>query len=73
MNTAVSRVLRVLPALIMSLAVVVSAVILGRAFVRSHYDDDTIRVTGSARKIVRSNYIIWNATINYNAPTLSAA
>lgn len=68
-----ARLLRILPALIVSIAVVLSAALLGRAFVRSHYEDSTIRVTGSARRVVRSDYIVWTAEVTYQAPTLSAA
>jgi len=54
-------------------AIIVGATVVARSLGRNRSAEDVIRVTGSARRVVRSDYIIWTAKVNYQAPTASAA
>jgi hypothetical protein len=60
-------------ALIVGLALVTSAILVSVAFKHSREGDDTIRVNGTARRIVHSDYIIWDADVSYQATTVSEA
>jgi hypothetical protein len=60
-------------ALFISLAVVLSAVILGYAWVKSKAPRHTIAVTGSARKDFTADLIRWEARISRLAPDLKTA
>ena len=53
--------------------VLASALVLAGAFVRTHSADDTVRVIGSARRPIRSDFIIWTGTVTQTAPTSDAA
>ena len=46
---------------------------LGNALVRSRSSDDIIRVVGSARKPIRSDFIIWSGQISRRAPQVGTA
>lgn len=46
---------------------------LGSALVRSRSTDDIIRVVGSARKPIRSDFIIWSGHISRTAPQVGTA
>jgi len=48
-------------------------VIGGWAFVKGKRGDQTITVTGSARKRIRSDLVIWKAGVSYQAPVLADA
>ena len=50
-----------------------SAVLLANSLNRVRSGNDSIRVTGSARRIVRSDYIIWTAKVRNQAATASEA
>ena len=56
-----------------SLGMVVCATSLGRAWVRTHTTDEMIRVVGSARRTIRSDFITWNCTLLHSAPTVKEA
>ena len=60
-------------AAIAGVACVVSAGILGRSFVRGRTSDDIIRVVGSARRPIKSDFIIWRGKIGRTAPQMGAA
>lgn len=62
-----------LVAVILSVGLFLSAWILGKSWVRGRVTEEQIRVVGSARKSIRSDYIIWSAGITQNAVTASAA
>jgi hypothetical protein len=58
---------------IVAIAVLGSMYMLSGAIIRSRSDSEMIRVTGSARKEIRSDFIIWSGRISYRAPQISAA
>ncbi len=60
-------------AIVVCVAVVWSASILGGSLVRTKGGDEVIRVTGSARMPIRSDLIIWSGTVTQTAPTVAAA
>jgi hypothetical protein len=60
-------------AVVISAGVVWSMAMLSGAIVRSRGADEMIRVTGSARKPIRSDFILWTGTVSYNAPTVAEA
>ena len=60
-------------ALVLAVAVVVSTTIGGWFFVKGKRGDQTITVTGSARKRIRSDLVIWRSAVTYQAPVLSEA
>lgn len=68
-----SRYLSFLAAVLLGASLIVSAALLARVIPHRDDQDDTIRVTGSARRIVRSDYIIWTATVAAEAPTATEA
>ena len=70
MNTISSS---VAVALIVGASVVLSAVIVSRSLVRVKTSDETIHVIGSARKPIRSDFIIWTGTVTETAATSGAA
>lgn len=55
------------------LTALAAAFVLAGAFVRTHTPDDTVRVIGSARRPIRSDFIIWTGTVAQTAPTTDAA
>jgi hypothetical protein len=58
---------------VMAVAVVVSAVILGGAVRGIRRGNDTITVTGSARRPIRADYVVWRASVSSQQPTMQAA
>lgn len=60
-------------AAILGAAAIVCTVLVTRAAIRIKGGNDIIRVTGSARKAIRSDLIIWTARISYRAPEMRAA
>ncbi len=44
-----------------------------RALVRVKSDDQTIAVTGSAKRRIRSDLIVWSATVSYKGDTMQGA
>lgn len=44
-----------------------------RALVRVKSDDQTIAVTGSAKRRIRSDSIVWSATVSYKGDTMQGA
>jgi len=57
----------------LAIGLVLAAVIGGWAFVKGRRDDQIITVTGSARKRIRSDLVIWKAGVSYQAPVLADA
>ncbi len=57
----------------LAIGLVLASVIGGWAFVKGKRGDQTITVTGSARKRIRSDLVIWKAGVSYQAPVLSDA
>ncbi len=55
----------------LAMGLVVASMIGGWAFVKAKRGDQTIVVTGSARKRIRSDLVIWKAGVSYQAPALA--
>ena len=56
-----------------SVAIVVSAVILGGAIQNIRRGNDTVTVTGSARRPIRSDFIVWRGSVSSQQTTMQAA
>lgn len=59
--------------LALAIGLVIASVIGGVAFVKGKQGDQTITVTGSARKRIKSDLVIWKAGVSYQAPVLADA
>lgn len=57
----------------LAIGLVLASVIGGWAFVKGKRGDQTITVTGSARKRIKSDLVIWKAGVSYQAPALADA
>jgi uncharacterized protein len=57
----------------LAIGLVLASVIGGWAFVKGKRGDQTITVTGSARKRIKSDMVIWKAGVSYQAPVLADA
>ena len=57
----------------LAIGLVIASVIGGFAFVKGKQGDQTITVTGSARKRIKSDLVIWKAGVSYQAPVLADA
>jgi hypothetical protein len=68
-----SSLFRLTGVVIVSAAVVIAAAMLGNAWVKSRGGAESMRVTGSARKAITSDFIIWNCTLTQEAPNQVAA
>jgi hypothetical protein len=64
--------LGVLAGLFMAAGLVLSAMLFTRTWLKIA-DSDSIAVTGSARRNITSDFIVWRATFNVTAPTLLEA
>jgi len=60
-------------AVVLAVGLILSTTIGGWFFVKGKRGDQTITVTGSARKRIKSDLVIWNSAISYQAPVLSEA
>jgi hypothetical protein len=60
-------------AVIGGLTLIACCIILSNTLVRIRSQDEIIRVTGSARKPIRSDFILWKGRISLNAPTMEQA
>lgn len=63
---------RFLAAIALAAGLVVSTVVVARALVRIK-SDETIQVTGSAKRRIRSDLIVWDATVNARGADLATA
>ena len=57
----------------LALGLVLSALIFGWFFEKSRRGDEVITVTGSARKRIKSDLVVWSAGVSYQASTLADA
>jgi hypothetical protein len=57
----------------LAIGLVIASAIGGWAFVKGKRGDQAITVTGSARKRIKSDLVIWKAGVSYQAPVLSDA
>lgn len=60
-------------AVVLAVGLVVATTIGGWFFVKGKRGDQSITVTGSARKRITSDLVIWRSSISYQASTLSEA
>lgn len=60
-------------AVVVAIALVVSTLIGGWFFVKGKRGDQTITVTGSARKRITSDLVVWKSAVSYQASVLSDA
>ncbi|MGI9166462.1 MAG: SIMPL domain-containing protein [Pyrinomonadaceae bacterium] len=57
----------------LAIGLVIASVIGGWSFVKARRGDQSITVTGSARKRIRSDLVIWRAGVSFQAPALADA
>jgi hypothetical protein len=57
----------------LAVGLVLSSLIFGWFFEKSKKVDEVITVTGSARKRIKSDLVVWSAGVTYQAPTLADA
>ena len=57
----------------LAIGLVLASIIGGWSFVRGRRGDQTITVTGSARKRIKSDLVIWKSAVSYQAPVLADA
>ncbi|MBC7526328.1 MAG: SIMPL domain-containing protein [Chthonomonadaceae bacterium] len=62
----------VLPSIIV-VGIIAACLTLAQALVRVKSDSEMIRVTGSARKPIRSDFIIWTGSVSRRAPDIASA
>lgn len=63
----------ILIAIIIGLSWIAGAALLGRSWVRGRTSDDIIRVVGSARRPITSDFIIWRGSVGRTAPQMATA
>lgn len=57
----------------LAVALVLSSIVGAWAYTHSKKSDQTVTVTGSAKKRIKSDLVIWRAGVSYQAPQLSEA
>ena len=57
----------------LAVGLVLSSLIFGWFFEKSKKGEEMITVTGSARKRIKSDLVVWSAGVSYQAPTLAEA
>ncbi len=57
----------------LAIGLMFASLIFGWSFIRARRGDQTITVTGSARKRIKSDLVIWKAGVSYQAPVLADA
>ena len=60
-------------AVIIALTLLACTGLITRSLVRIKSKDELIHVDGSARKPIRSDFLIWNGSLSQSAPTIAAA
>jgi len=59
--------------LALAIGLVVSSMVLGWSYTHGKKGDEAVTVTGSARKRIKSNLVVWSAGFSSQAPQLSEA
>lgn len=59
--------------LALAIGLVISSVILGWSYTGKKSGDEAVTVTGSARKRIKSDLVVWSAGVSYQAPQLAEA
>jgi uncharacterized protein len=57
----------------LAVALVLSSIVMAWAYTHTKKSEQTVTVTGSARKRIKSDLVIWRAGVSYQAPQLSEA
>lgn len=57
----------------LAIGLVVSSMVLGWSYTHRKAGDEAVTVTGSARKRIKSNLVVWSAGVSSQAPQLSEA
>lgn len=57
----------------LALGMVLSSIVIGWAYTKSKKGDDSITVTGSAKRRITSDLVIWSAGVRVEAPSLADA
>ncbi len=60
-------------AVVLALGLMFASAIGGWAFVKGKRSDQSVTVTGSARKRIKSDLVIWKAAVSYQSPVLADA
>lgn len=59
--------------LALAISLVISSLILGWSYTNKKDGNEAIAVTGSAKKRIKSDLVVWSAGVSYQAPVLSDA
>lgn len=59
--------------LALAIALVISSLILGWSYTNKKDGDEAVAVTGSAKKRIKSDLVVWSAGVSYRAPQLRDA
>ncbi|NNE99804.1 MAG: SIMPL domain-containing protein [Pyrinomonadaceae bacterium] len=57
----------------LAIGLIVSSMLLGWAYTSGKKEDDALKVTGSAKKRIKSDLVSWSADVSYRAPKLATA
>ncbi|MEZ5345156.1 MAG: SIMPL domain-containing protein [Pyrinomonadaceae bacterium] len=57
----------------LAIGLVASSLILGWAYTSKKAGDEAVTVTGSAKKRIKSDLVVWSSSVSYRAPELSSA
>jgi uncharacterized protein len=57
----------------LAIGLVISSIVLGFSYARVKKSDEAVTVTGSARKRIKSDLVVWTAAVTFQAPKLSDA
>lgn len=57
----------------LAIGLVLSSLILGWSLMKTKKTEDAITVTGSAKKRIKSDLVVWSASVSYQAPKLADA
>jgi hypothetical protein len=60
-------------AMAIAVAIIASTILAGRALLKLRNTDQTISVTGSAKRRIKSDLVIWTATVSSRAPDRASA
>jgi uncharacterized protein len=60
-------------AVVMAIALILSATIFGWFFAKTKHSDEAITVTGSAKKKIKSDLVVWTTSVTYQAPKVADA
>lgn len=71
MNHGLSETLK--GAVVLALGVIIATAVGGWFFVKGKRGDQTITVTGSAKRNIKSDLVIWRSAVSYQAPVLADA